>query len=400
MPTRALAILGSVLTGLAGGVAVIGCAGAGSEPAAWPAPRVGPETPPDDLGPRLAELCTSRGVPGLAAALVRGGRIEAIGVAGVRSLGGDDPIRVDDRFHIASCTKSMTAMVAASLVEQGTLSWSTTIEQAMPDLAGAGRPEYRPVTLQLLLAHGGRLPAYTRPSRERAAHLLALPGTPRQQRELFVGEVLSEEPNTGHGDSAYSNAGYAVAAVMIERASNDSWENLVRDRVLVPLGMRTAAFGWPATPEHPDQPRGHYHQESGLRTQPLDDEYRLAPCLWPAGAVNCSIEDLARYAADHLNGLVGRPALLRPATCKVLHRTIDGSDSGFTLGWGVRRDAALGTVHYGAGSGGTFFVRIAIAPEHDAAVVVASNSGNAGAATREVIDTLLAPLAGRPAKSP
>ncbi len=399
MPARAMIILGSLLTGLVGGVAVAGFAAPATE-SAWAAHPLASEPRLDDLGPRLSGVCDSRGVPGLAAALVRGGRIEALGVAGVRELGADDPIRLEDRFHIASCTKSMTAMVAASLVDEGKLSWSTTIEQAMPDLAGAGRPEYRSVTLVRLLAHAGGLPAYTRPSRERAAEMLALPGTPRQQRELFVGQVLREEPNTGHGDAAYSNAGYAVATVMIERASDDSWENLVHRRVLGPIGMSGAAFGWPATHDDPHQPRGHY-DEGALRVQPLDDDYRLAPCLWPAGAVNCSIEDLARYAADHLNALAGRPAVLGAATYAMLHRTIDGSDSGFTLGWGVRQDAALGTVHHGAGSGGTFFVRIAIVPEHDAAVVVASNSGNAGPATREVLETLLTQCAtGGPPKPP
>ena len=50
-----------------------------------------------------------------------------------------------------------------------------------------------------------------------------------------------------------------------------------------------------------------------------------------------------------------------------------------------------GVVHFGAGSGGTFFVRIAPAPDRDRAVVVASNIGEAGAATREAVDSLMAP---------
>jgi len=122
----------------------------------------------------------------------------------------------------------------------------------------------------------------------------------------------------------------------------------------------------------------------------LDDSYLLPVALWPAGAVHSSIGDLGRYAADHLNGLVGRRALLPRAAYDRLHRTLGGTGQGFTLGWGVRRDARWGVLHYGAGSGGAFFVRIAIAPEHDVAVVVAANSGEAAAATREVVESLLA----------
>jgi hypothetical protein len=73
-----------------------------------------------------------------------------------------------------------------------------------------------------------------------------------------------------------------------------------------------------------------------------------------------------------------------------LHRPLDGGDHGFTLGWGVRADARWGATHFGSGSGGWFFARIQIVPEHDAAVVAVSNSGLAARATRELIDDLLA----------
>jgi CubicO group peptidase (beta-lactamase class C family) len=56
----------------------------------------------------------------------------------------------------------------------------------------------------------------------------------------------------------------------------------------------------------------------------------------------------------------------------------------FTLGWGIGRDRRWGAIHFGAGSGGWFFVRIVIVPEHDAAVVIASNSGDAGPAASEL----------------
>ena len=198
-----------------------------------------------------------------------------------------------------------------------------------------------------------------------------------------------EEPNDAAGDAAYSNVGYTAAAAMLERATGESWEDLVRSRVTQPLGMRSVGFGWPATARTPDQPRGHFRRNGELVEQQLEDSYLLPVALWPAGAVHGSIGDLGLYAADHLNGLLGRKALLPRAAYEKLHRTPTGAEQGFTLGWGVRRDERWGTLHYGSGSGGTFFVRIAIAPEHDVAAVVASNSGEAAAATKEAIETLI-----------
>ena len=86
----------------------------------------------------------------------------------------------------------------------------------------------------------------------------------------------------------------------------------------------------------------------------------------------------------------GRRALLPQAMYQRLHRPLDGGDDGFTLGWGIRRDERWGLTHFGAGSGGWFFVRIEIVPGHDAAVVAASNSGQAADATNELLRELLA----------
>lgn len=346
-----------------------------------------------DLQQRLERARAEFYLPGLAAGVVRGGDVVASAVAGVRRFGTSDTLRIDDRFHIASCTKSMTATLAALLVEEERLRWSSQLFDVLPELRATARPEYRAVTLEQLLAHAARVPSYTQFGPERLEELKVLPGWPAEQRLAFLADVLSSEPpNEGTGDAAYSNAGYTAAAAMMERASGESWEDLVLQRLARPLGMTRVGFGWPATSSTPEQPRGHYRDGGELVEQPLDDAYVLPMALWPAGAVNSSIGDLARYAADHLNGLRGRPALLPRDAYERLHSTLTGDPEGFTLGWGVREDERWGTVHYGAGSGGTFFVRIVIVPDQDVAVVVASNSGEAAAATREIANALLADL--------
>jgi len=343
-----------------------------------------------DLQQTLERIRREDDLPGLAAAIARSdGSIKAAAV-GVRRLGNSDPIQLTDRFHIASCTKSMTATLAAMLVEQGRLRWTSRLTDILPELRSKIRPEYRHVTLEQLLAHAARIPAYTQFGPERLEELKSLEGTPTQQRFAFLTQVLSSEaPNRGTGDEAYSNAGYTVAALILEKATGESWEQLLRTRLFQPLGMEHVGFGWPATRDSPEQPRGHLRRDGRVEPQPLDDSYLLPVALWPAGAVNGSIGNLARYAADHLRGLRGEKALLSSASYQKLHHTLDGKAEGFTLGWGVRSELEWGTVHYGAGSGGTFFTRILIVPQRDVAIVVASNSGEAARATREVLDTLL-----------
>ncbi|HEV2855180.1 MAG TPA: serine hydrolase domain-containing protein [Thermoanaerobaculia bacterium] len=361
-----------------------GCAPSQTEPKPSTAPASG------TLQRILEQTRTKHRLPGLAAAVVRGGKVAASGVTGVRRQGAADKIEPDDRFHIASCTKSMTATLAAIAVHEKRLQWTTSLADALPELAKTMRPEYRSSTLEALLAHAARMPAYTQFSPERAEQLKTLKGTPAEQRLAFLAEVLgSEEPNDKAGEAAYSNLGYTAAGAMVERAAGVPWEELVRRELARPLGMKNLGFGYPATAETPDQPRGHSESDGRVVELPLDDSHQLAVCLWPAGAVHCSIGDLARYAADHLNGLLGRRALLPQAMYLRLHRPLGGGHEGFTLGWGVRSDERWGVTHFGAGSGGWFFVRIVIVPEHDTAVVAASNSGQAAAATKELVTELL-----------
>lgn len=346
-----------------------------------------PSSSHSDLKELLERARRRHDLPGLAAAVVNGTRGIVSGVAGARRWRTAFPIQPDDRFHIASCTKSWTAMLAAILVQKQQLRWTTTLAEGLPSLAGRMRKEYEEVTLEQLLAHEGRLPAYTQPSPRRVAELQALSGTAPEQRLAFLAQVLAEKPNDASGDDKYSNAGYTAAAAMIERAAGVSWEDLILRRLAAPLRLTTVGYGYPATSTMPDQPRGHAREGREMVELPLDETRQLPVCLWPAGAIHCSTGDLARYAADQLNGLRGRPALM-PAACYArLHRPRGGSV--FTLGWGTRRDHRWGVTHFGAGSGGWFFVRIVLLPERDAAVVLASNSGDAGSATRELWPTLV-----------
>ena len=339
----------------------------------------------------LHETRTAQHLPGLAAALIRGGRVAAIGVDGVRRWDEAEAIALGDRFHIASCTKSMTATLAAIAVHRGRLGWSTRLSEAVPELGVAVRPEYRGATLEQLLAHAARMPAFTQPDAGRVAWMHGLAGTPVEQRLAFLREVLATEPpNDGSGDQAYSNAGYVAASAMLERATGTAWEDLIRRDLSSPLGLSSLGFGYPASPSSPHQPRGHARVDGRIELLPFDPRRGLPVCLRPAGAVHVSIGDLARYASDHLDGLAGRRALLPAETYARLHSPLPGSESVFTLGWGLRQDAELGRLIFGAGSGGWFFARIWIVPERDAAVVTLSNSGDAAAATRELSQRLLA----------
>src|SRR5512137_316738 len=90
---------------------------------------------------------------GMAATVLRGERIIAQGVAGVRKRGTAERITLDDRFHLGSSGKAMTATLVAMLVEEGKLNWTTTLGELFADTVKPMHPAWEKVTLRQVLAH-------------------------------------------------------------------------------------------------------------------------------------------------------------------------------------------------------------------------------------------------------
>ncbi len=303
------------------------------------------------------------GVPALAAAFVRDTKIAAAAAVGVRRVDRAERVELDDRFHIGSVSKPVSATVIATLVEQGLLGWETTVAEVFPDLAHQLNPAYRKVTLAQLLAHRAGVVPWEEDEEIAAAPVVA--GSPRQQRRAATLWLLQQppvvEPGTAH---VYSNAGYTVAAAMAEEVTDVSWEELVQERLAKPIDLKTVGFGWPAR-TYPPEPWGHRRSHRGFVPHPPDDSYRLGPLLAPAGDLHMSILDLARFAQLHLEGLAGRPRLLRPETFRELHTPMGD----YALGWNVRE-----TADHHLGGAETFIAAIWVSVPRRVAVVVASNS--------------------------
>ena len=84
------------------------------------------------LDPILQPYLERYDLPALAAAVVKNGEIIASGAVGTRRAGTNNPVTINDRFHIGSDTKAMTALIAAMLVEGGKIRWTSTVARGVP----------------------------------------------------------------------------------------------------------------------------------------------------------------------------------------------------------------------------------------------------------------------------
>jgi CubicO group peptidase (beta-lactamase class C family) len=171
-------------------------------------------------------------LPALGGAIVSGEGVDAIAVDGVRKLGESAEVTVDDLWHLGSDTKAMTATLIAVLVEQGKLSWNSSLNDVFPEMQLG--PEVGKITIMHLLAHRAGLPAN--------ADWGSIPkgGSLVEQRKAAVAQIKSVNLLSEAGSRfSYSNWGYVVVAAMAEKVTQRSYEDLMRAMIFEPLQMRS-----------------------------------------------------------------------------------------------------------------------------------------------------------------
>ncbi|HEX7631534.1 MAG TPA: serine hydrolase domain-containing protein, partial [Lacunisphaera sp.] len=329
------------------------------------------------------------GMPGLAAVVLHGDQIVAQGATGVRAAGSQPALTIADRFHLGSDTKAMTATLIAVLLEEGKLKWTTTVGEIFGDKVKPMDPAWKDVTLDQLLTHRAGAPANL-DAGGLWGRLWERQGTPTEQRMQLVRGVLARPPVNPPGTTyLYPNAGFAIAGAMAETVTGEAWEKLIAAKVFVPLDISQFGFGAPGTPGALDQPLGHDGQGHPVPVGPQADN---PPAIGPAGTVNMSLPDWAKFIALHLRGDPANPQrvvkLITAESFAHLHQPASGPGTQYAAGWLiVRRPWAAGTPPHNsglalnhAGSNTMWYCVTWLAPERDLALLVACNRGGDTAA--------------------
>jgi D-alanyl-D-alanine carboxypeptidase len=348
------------------------------------------QTSSDSLAAWIDSVRRKHNIPAMGAIVFRADTILAHAVAGVRRSNSSALVERHDRFQLGSNTKAITATVLATLVEEGKLTWTTTVAEIFPEWRDSISTGFLSITSDQLLSHHAGVSAFSDTDDKDFKSIPRLSGTPTQQRAAFTAWVLRGKPAGPVGKAIYSNGGYTIAGAIAERIAGESWESLVRARVFTPLGLH-GSFAWSDSADV-NQPWGHHETRGGTKpVDPRDSDERLPPIIGPAGSVELSLEDYARFLQAHLRGLRGRDTpLLKAATIKHLHTSPVSPPDKYGLGWGLQDfDGAPASVH--VGSAGTFYAITILQPTRDLGVAVFANAGasRATAATTDAVKALI-----------
>ncbi|MEZ6057668.1 MAG: serine hydrolase domain-containing protein [Planctomycetaceae bacterium] len=348
----------------------------------------------EGMSAKLEEVCRKHDLPAMTAVTLNSQGILEAKCFGVRKRGTKDQVELTDRFAIGSCTKSMTATLAAVLVESGKIEWNTTLGDVWPKATDMElHPELRTVTLDDLLSHQSGLPPNVADiSNELWGTFFQEKQSPLLERQRMIRVVLASEPTGMRGNFAYSNLGYAIVSAMLETRAEKPFELLMKEHLFEPLEMKSADFRSMKSAKLQRPPLLWGHSANGDPVDPKSVGAENPTVYAAAGTVHLSIEDYAKYARWQLAGKSG-PVLKSQAAFDHLHEPqVDYSLPGtkYACGW-ICLNSGLGPALHHGGSNTKSFALIWVFPKSDFAVIVCTNSGQKQAfpGCDEVIGQLL-----------
>ena len=328
--------------------------------------------------------------PGCSLGVYRAGEIVYAKGYGLADIERRVPITTSTVFDLGSTSKQITAAALMLLVQDGTLSLDDDVRRHVPEL-----PSYGPaITVRHLLQHTSGLRDYIT--------LLTLAGysTDDVTRDEDALAIITRQraPNFAPGsDQLYSNSGFFLVSVIVERAAGMPLREFARTRIFAPLGLTRTHVLHRTSDLVRDRAQAYGSREDGTLGLDLSRWEQTGD-----GAVWTTIEELARWDANFYTGQVGGQALLD--ALQTPGRLSDGRPLpmpyGLGLMLGTYRDQP--TVRHG-GSWSGFRAELLRFPAQRTSVAVLCNVASSRPATlaERVADVVLArEFAGAPVPAP
>ncbi|KPA19629.1 beta-lactamase [Candidatus Magnetomorum sp. HK-1] len=248
------------------------------------------------LSEYVEEKMQSDKIPGVAVAIVEDSKIVFVKGFGYRDLENKLPVTPETLFHIGSNTKSMTALIVASLIDEGKADWDTPIIQYYSDFALEDSKATELVTFRHLLSMRAGIPESAEDD------LLEV----TMAKDIF-GIIENAEILGNPGDIfEYSNlssaaAGY-IAAILSGTSLDALYEGyiqLIKQKVLNPIGMKTACVRASEAEKNPNYGKSYELVQGKLEeaeTEDIDEDP-----LAPSGSLKASASEMALYLTTLIN---------------------------------------------------------------------------------------------------
>ncbi len=343
--------------------------------------------PPADFDSRVESLRNRIGVPGMAVAIVENGTTTLARGYGINRM--DAPARVDADtiFPTGSTGKAFTAAALATLVDAGKISWDDKVIDRLPGFQMYDPWVTREITIRDLLVHRSGLGLG-------AGDLLFVPRGNLSRAEAVKRLRYIKPATSFRSGYAYDNVLYMVAGQLIEAVTGQTWEDYVREHVLLPAGMTQSTSDNDRRFAIPNRSFPHARASSRVRgvgpLQLLDERDELGRAAAPAGGLAVSANDMAKWLAIQLNGgklpngerlfseaahaEMWKPVVLTPISpLPESLKLAEPMFQSYALGWGVRDYRGAKVISHGGAVLG-FQTIVALIPDKKVGFAIEINS--------------------------
>ncbi len=324
-------------------------------------------------------------VPGMAIAIVKGKEIIFAKGFGYRDVEKQLSVTPDTLFAIGSSTKAFTTFTLGTLVDEGKLEWDKPVRTYIPWLKLYDPMTTERLSVRDLVTHRSGLPR----------HDLIWYNNYEASRESFVRRLAYLEPSADlRTRYQYNNLMFLTAGYLTEVITGKTWEEAARARALQPLGMTRTNFSISDSQKDNDSAQPYAKRDDKVVKIP----FRNISNIGPAGSINSSVNEMARWVTVHLNGgKYGEKKLAEAATVNEMHlpqmatgapgERPDISSTDYALGWMVDTYRGHQRVQHGGNIDG-FSANVVLFPKDGVGIVVLTNLN--GTPLRDLITRVIA----------
>lgn len=329
----------------------------------------------------VSKFMASTHVPGVSVGVVENNEYEWSGGFGFADLENNAPASEHTLYRLGSISKSLTAVGAMELSQEGKLDLDAPIQKYCP----AFPEKSKPITTREVMGHLGGIRHYKSESQDdpEIGNTKHFDNPIQAGLDFFKNDPLVADPGAHFH---YSTQGYTLVGCVMEGASGSKYVDYIRRNVVLPAAMEHTQVD-DRFAIIPYRTRFYQKTKDGTveNADFLDSSYKI-----PGGGWLSSAEDMARFEVAVLNDkLIKRSARdlmwtpLKPS---------DGSEDTYGLGWGVGDKAGVKVVGHSGGQQGTS-TDFVIAPDKRVGVVVLTNMEDidAGELATQILKILVGP---------
>ena len=339
------------------------------------------QSPPADLDEYVKHSMQTFEVPGMSVAIVKDGKVVLAKGYGVRKLGESASVDENTLFGIGSNTKAFTSAAIATLVDQGKLSWDDPVYERLKGFVMYDPYVSKEMRIRDLLCHRSGLGLGE-------GDLMFWPHTSFTRADVVYRLRFLKPATSFRSHYAYNNLMFVTAGQVVAESSGKNWDDYVRERIFLPLSMNSTNTSTTAYREGQNWAHPHSKVNGKLQVIPFE----VLDNAGPAGSINSSASDLAKWVIVQLNrgkipGTEQRLFSEKASQEMWAQQTVVPVNemgpeelkatrpqlAGYGLGWFLRDYKGRKLVGHSGGVAG-FVTRVLMVPEENLGVIILTNA--------------------------